>query len=209
MKDEGCMRHSMKMLLLFIVAMFGFFPLRGEIQLVTLNWKTGVCKSECIRHLEKQLRAIPLISEIQINEGAGQAQLKLKPNSSFTYEPFRMAMESIGISITHLDLVVRGQISSQGQDYVLLSTGDNTAFTLINPIVPERDNYIVQYNTVPGNKKLTPNLIKQLEEGRKAKELATIQGQLLFPENSPPLLLIIQHIKFGPPESQTKIPRSG
>jgi hypothetical protein len=170
---------------------------RGEIQQATLSWSPGICKTECIRNLEKELRLIPSVSEVDINQSSGQAGITFKPNTPFTYHPFEEAMKANGLSILSFRLRVKGEISSQGQDFVLISAGDNTAFTLINPIVPERDSYIVQYNIKEKSSKLTPTLIKQIEEGRKLNESATIEGPLLFPERSPPLLLVIEAVKFG------------
>jgi len=180
--------------------------LRGEIQQATLSWTPGLCKTECIRNLEKELRMISSVKEVRLNDSAGQASILFKSNIPFSMSAFEEAMRSNGLSIISFRLRVKGEIVSQGPDYVLISSGDNTSFTLINPIVPERDNYIVQYNISSKSPKLSPTLIKQIEDNRNLNEAATIEGPLLFPERAPPLLLVIESAQFGtskPPKAST------
>lgn len=187
--------NLLKKLLLLTLTLFWSHSLHAEIQQISINWASGLCKTECIKSLEREFHQIPGVSNVQINGSAGLANIKLKPGTPFAFQPFNQAMQLSGLSITSIRLSVRGQISDQGQDYILISSGDNTSFTLINPVVPERDNTIIQYGV--SKNKLTPAIIKQLEEGKKLNETAIIDGPLLFPERSPPLLLVIEQVRFG------------
>lgn len=196
------MRFFKSSIFLLVVMLLGINRINAEIQEVSLTWTAGLCHAQCIKNLEMQFRRIPSVQEVQINEGAGKATLKLKKNMPYSFAPFNQAMELVGLSIIDIRVIATGQISNVGQDFVLISTGDNTTFTLINPIIPERSGYVVQYNAGAVNRKLSPAMVQQMEDAKKSKQIATIQGPLFFPERSPPNLLVIEQIRFNNPGQQ-------
>ncbi len=169
--------------------------LSASIESISLTWLASVCRLECARNLDKQFHAIPAVNNVQINQDAGKAIMTLKPNAPFTFAPFNAAMEMVGLSIHDIRIIVKGSISRQGDEYLLISSGDNTPFVLVNPVVPQ-PGYVVQYNALAANRKLTPALLDQLEKARDARQVVTIEGPLFMPERSPPLMLVIEQIRF-------------
>lgn len=188
-------KKSWFVFLAFFFCLFG--NVSAEIQQVTITWTANLCRSECLRNLHDQLQNIPSVRDVRINEGAGKAFIFLKPNAPFSFAPFNQAMQLVGLSIVDIRVRAKGPIVNQGQDFILLSSGDNTPLTLINPVIPERNNYVVQYNAGAVNRRLSPTNIKKLEDARKSREIATIEGPLFLPERSPPLLLVIEQISFS------------
>lgn len=171
--------------------------LQAEIQQVTISWTANLCRTECVKNLYTQLGSIPSVKEVRINQGAGKAFIFLKPNAPFSFAPFNAAMQMVGLSIIDIRVRAKGPIVNQGQDYILLSSGDNTPFTLINPVIPERNDYVVQYNAGAVNRRLSPSNVQKFEDAKKSREIATIEGPLFLPERSPPILLVVEQVSFS------------
>src|SRR5262245_15811121 len=126
------MKYIIFALIIWSVAVF------AEIEQVTISWTPGLCLTQCEKVMQQQLSAIPSVEEIKINQPAGRAYIKLKPGTAFSFAPYNTAMRLIGLSIQEIRVTVTGQILSQGSNYVIKSSGDNTTFILVNPIVPSR-----------------------------------------------------------------------
>lgn len=169
--------------------------LKAEIQEVTISWTAQECLGSCAKGLYDQFRKIHGVSEISINQSAGQASLRWEPNASFSYQPVQVAMQLMGLAINNIKVRVRGTIRNDSPtSFRLVSIGDSTSFTLAATPPPVKNQYVEQYNAQ--NRTLPKEMIQQLFEAQINDQIATISGPLFAPWRSPPLYLVIEKIQF-------------
>ena len=183
----------------FILLMIGFvyIPLFGEIQHVIITWTPMECQAKCLEGLNTQFAKIQGVSEVSINQSAGQVTLKWKPNIPFSFSPVNIAMEMIGLTINDIRISVHGTLRHDPTHVSLTSIGDNTRFDLLNPVTPETSRQAAQFNI--GARGLKPELRQKLLEGESNHQEATIEGPLFMPERSPPLELVVDKLQFSKP----------
>lgn len=181
----------MRTLLLFLIF---FTSLKAEVQQVTLVWQPGLCAVSCVKELDKQLTRVPGVAKVDINEGSGRAYLTWKPDAPFSFQPLNAAVRYVGIRVNDIHLKVRGRVMQEGNQIKLISSGDNTSFTLLNPVVPQQRQYVVQYN--PEVRKLSPQTQADLVEAQKNDWMVTIEGPFFEPYRSPPNMLVVEQMNI-------------
>ena len=179
------------MRIILAISLF-FATLSAEVQQVTLIWQPGLCAAPCVKELTKQLYKIPGVAQVNINESIGRAFIVWKPDAFFAFQPLNAAARYVGIRVDQIHLKVKGRIGMESGQVRLISSGDNTAFTLLNPLVPTARQYTVQWN--PSTRKLSPELQAELLETQKNNWTVTIEGTFYEPYRSPPNLLIVEQL---------------
>lgn len=174
--------------------------LYAEVEQVIVTWVSMECQTTCITQLRYQFQKIPGVQDVAINPG--RAEIKWKPNVPFSFSPINVAMELLGITINDIRVRAHGTLSHGQTNVTLTSIGDHTRFDLLNPVVPEISGQAAEYNI--GARYLRPALRQKLVEAEKDGLEATIEGPLLFPERSPPLELVVDHVSFKKPEKPKK-----
>lgn len=176
------------------------FSLDAEISKVSVKWlNPTICAETCINDMAKQLGNMNGAAEIILDQGGGQADIRWKPKSPFSFAPINTAMRLVGPSINNVHISVRGVISHSGSTFTLESLGDNTRFLLIGPTTPSMHQYTVMHNT--DNRPISNEMKARLLEAEKNFEIVEIDGPLLDPWRYPALYLIIEQarpISLGP-----------
>lgn len=186
----------LKIYLFFVIMTLSFSNLKlfAEVEKITIRWTAMECDNICMPHLDQQFKKIPGVSEITMNPG--QAEIKWKANAPFYLPSIKIAMQMIGLYMTDLRVKVRGIIKHSPTDVYLISSGDNTEFNLLNPVIPDPQRQAPQYNRAA--RALTPELRQKLLEAEARQQIAIIEGPIFMPERSPPdpLALVVDQIKF-------------
>jgi hypothetical protein len=129
-----------KWLSLFIL---GLMPsLNGSVEEIVIKWNAFTCDNVCVPGIEMNLNSIKRIDNLKINARSGVAVMTWDPNYPFIYEPFRLAMSAAGVRINDIRLTVKGRITSDSENFYLISNGDLAKFWLIGPIKVQEDRYI-------------------------------------------------------------------
>jgi len=169
--------------------------LHSEIEFVTITWNPMLCKGSCPALLEKQFKKIPGIAEYNIDQAAGQATLKWKPNVPYSFGPINTAMRMVGPSIKNIRLRVHGSIQHTKDNVYLISRGDNTRLSLINPVIPDPKGQSVQYNLA--GRTLTPAMRQQFLDAEAKNQIATVEGPLFMTERHySPEVLVVDQVSF-------------
>lgn len=192
--------HKGTALLVCALSLFLAKPLYGEIQWVSIQWTAGLCRESCVKGLNGQFSRIDGVSEIRINQDAGQATLIWKPNAPFLYTQVRNAMAMIGLYVRSMRIKVRGTLIHDRNTVVLVSLGDNTRFVLRGPITPSPDRMVQKYSMY--SHPLSAELSGELLDVERAKKLIIIEGPLFEPERAPPLQLIVERKQVVEPETR-------
>ncbi len=187
----GCSKFSV---LFGILAIIVSFSLNGEIQKLQVKWQAPSCSTGCAQLMIKQFQAIPGVAQVYMNQPAGQMDLRWKPNYPFSFTPINNAMAMVGLSYTEVRIRVRGYLQVSGNNYSVVSLGDNTPFVLLAPAQAQQGRYVIEYNIA--SHQLTPYLIAQLQQGIQDNRVAVVEGPLFQPERSPPLYLVIQQLNY-------------
>jgi len=187
--------------LFFFLFFSAFGSLAAEVESVTVTWTALHCKKTCIDLLQKQFSKIHGVQEILFNQNAGQVVLKWKKNEPFSFSPVNVAMELVGLTINDIRVRVKGKLQHTSRDVILVSTGDNTRFYLLNPVKGAKNSSSMEFNT--SARQLQPELRKKLLDAEVADQIATIDGPLLFPERSPPLTLVVDRLSLANPEEES------
>lgn len=175
-----------------------FSSLQAEIEKVTIRWTALLCKGACPRLLEKEFRKINGVKEIAIDQGGGQLTLTWKEKIPFQYTSVNTAMHMVGLSIRDIRIRVKGSIKHTGDNFYIVSEGDNTRFDLLNPVIPNPGGQAAEFNA--SARKLTPALRQQLLQGEVEKQIATIEGPVFMPERmTVPTQIIIDQLSFNSP----------
>lgn len=190
---------KLKKIITIFMLSFGLIqikPLHAEIQEVTITWTAQECLGSCAQGLYAQFKKIPAVSEININQSAGRATLKWRPNAPFSYQSIDTAMRLIGLYINNIKVSVRGTVVHDSPTtFRVLSIGDHSSFTLLSVPTAAPNQYVVQNNVQ--NRTLPPSTINQLLQAQQNNQTVTVSGPLFEPWRSPPVYLIIEHISFS------------
>lgn len=198
-------RKSIFSCLLFCGSIYS--SLQAEIESITIKWTALECQQSCIAGLEKQFRNINGVADVVMNQPAGMATLRWKPDVALTFPPINTAMSMIGLSINILRVKVRGTISHDAKTVTLNSLGDNTRFLLMSPVTPKRYEMVEEFN--PETHVLTPAQREQFLRAQDADQIAIVEGPIFEPERSPPLKIIVENVKFVQAEGATASGVSG
>lgn len=182
---------------ILLILSLASMQLTAEVQEVILIWQPGLCGPKCVEALYKQLGKIGGLDKMAIDEGQGRASLIWKTNAPFAFQPINNAVRMVGIRVNDLRLKVTGSIVQNGNQLKLISRGDNTAFNLINPLVPQQNRYSTPRSIF--NRQLSPETTATLLDLMKNKQIVTIEGQFFEPYRSPPINLVVENIKVEPP----------
>lgn len=162
----------------------------SEIKVISFNWTPGLCPQNCEVELERQLRTVPEIENVVINQNGGR--ISWKPDLQFSFVPINQASRMTGIRILTTRIKVKGKIEESMGNFYIVSSGDNTRIQLLGPIEASVDRYVIQQNI--DSHPLTPNIRAQLMEAEKKKQLVSIDGPLFEPERIIILAMIIENI---------------
>jgi hypothetical protein len=178
--------------------------LYAEIESITIKWTPLLCQQSCIAGLERQFRNINGVADVEMNQSAGQAVLRWKPDVQLTFVPINNAMQMIGLSINDLRVKVRGSISHDARTVTLNSLGDNTRFLMMSVVTPKTIEMSEQFN--PQTHILSPAQRDEFLEAQSADQVAVVEGPIFEPERSPPLKIIVEKVKFLKPEEPIQSP---
>lgn len=167
--------------------------LHSEIEQIRIKWNSSVCQESCLRKLENQFQSLPELTGMTINGNEGEAILTWKPDAPFSYIPIEVAISRIGFGIDEIQMTIKGKISHERGNPILISSGDNTRFNLLGTPEIKPNRYIEQNS--PFNRPLTLEMNSILKDAESNKKVLTISGPLFQPENSPPLYLIVESIR--------------
>jgi hypothetical protein len=183
------------MIKLFACLALFFFctsTVHAEIQTVTVRWTSGLCDKGCSDKVGASLRKLKGADQVTINQGSGSASIKWKKNIPFNFYDVNVAMRVVGPRIRDVRMQVSGHIVQDGKNYYLVSTGDNSRFTLLGPVQASTHQYSIQYN--PAVHPLTAEMIALLQKAEKANVEVTIDGPLFEPHRAPPMYFIIENL---------------
>ena len=198
-------RNTILACIIFCESSYSF--LQAEIESITIKWTPLLCQQSCIAGLEKQFRNINGVADVVMNQPAGMATLRWKPDVALTFPPINTAMSMIGLSINDLRVKVRGTISHDAKTVTLNSLGDNTRFLLMSPVTPKRFEMAEEFN--PATHILSPSQRDQFLQAQDADQVAIVEGPIFEPERSPPLKLVVGNVKFIKAEGATASGVSG
>ena len=173
--------------------------LQAEVEQIEIRWNAFKCLDTCVPLIQRNLLAIKHVTNLQINARSGTAVMGWNPNYPFTYEPFRLASSAAGIHIDDVRIRVRGTIAHDGDNFYLVSDGDDARFLLIGPLRPESGRYIPNYSLA--TRPLSGTVKEQLLEAEKNQFTVVISGPLYLPRRYP-RTLITEQIKVNVKESQ-------
>ncbi len=173
---------------------------KAEIESVVVRWDPLSCQESCIKQLDKEFRKIPGVVEVSV--GAGEASLKYRKNSPFSFTPLKYALATIGLNSRNVRVRIRGTLHHTDKAVTLVSDGDNTSFTLINPVVPDMHGQSAQYNL--DARQLQPALRQKLLDAEAEKQTATIEGPLYRPQRESELRLVVEQSSFTKPKADSK-----
>ena len=173
--------------------------LPAEVEQIEIRWNAFKCLDTCVPLIQRNLLAIKHVTNLQINARSGTAVMGWNPNYPFTYEPFRLASSATGIHIDDVRIRVRGTIAHDGDNFYLVSDGDDARFLLIGPLRPESGRYIPNYSLA--TRPLSVTVKEQLLEAEKNQFTVVISGPLYLPRRYP-RTLITEQIKVNVKESQ-------
>jgi len=175
-------------------------PLFADLPLIRLQYQQGVEFPSSYALLEKQLKAIPQILDVQLDQNTAVASIRWKPNVPFSFSQINLASRSAGANLDNVLVTVRGTVEEVGTSYQIRSLGDNTIFKLLGP-----------YETGPGQvaarettqgRKLTPEQKQKLQAAQAENLVITVTGSLLNPTRYLELYLDIEKISL--PTSREK-----
>ncbi len=172
----------------------------AEIQKILITWTVASCLPGCESLLDKNFRQVRGVTDIKVNRGAGEAIILWRPDTAFAFSSIDTALRMVGLDPNTIRMQVRGTIRQQGQNIVLISSGDGTPFYLLNPVTPS----VTQYTETESvyNRQLDPQTRQQLLDAAAAQQKVVIEGPLFQPERSPPLFLVIASAKVEPLEEE-------
>lgn len=170
----------------------------AEIQRVNVQWTAPLCQDSCVRGLRDQFLRQSGIADVDINQAAGQATLRWKPNIPFTYTAIHNAMSMIGLHINTLRVMAKGYISHDSNSVRLTSSGDGTVFVLLSVIQPSPTDYVQKYNVA--THQLSDFERDNLIQFEQNNQEVSIDGPLFEPWRSPPMALQLIVEKIQPVE---------
>lgn len=173
--------------------------LHAEIEKVVIKWTPQLCTDSCVKGIYHYMKGVDSIAEIKVNKEAGQADIRWKPQASFSYFTVNQPMQMVGLYVKDMRLRVRGTIVQTKMNMKLISLGDNTSFTLLSPIQPSGVN-MPQVNN-PESHYLMPEVRQKLLDAEANHQVVTIEGPLFEGWRSPPLLLIVEQLHISKPPS--------
>lgn len=176
---------------------------QAEIQKINITWTQLLCNTQtCIGLLEKEFRKVPGIEEFTINQSAGQAEIKWKPNARFSFSDVNVPMRLVGLSIRDIHIKVRGTLTHDAKTVTITSIGDGTRFQLLNPVISQPGKQAPVFNLAA--RQLAPELYQKLVAGETQKMIATVEGQIFMPGRSPASQIVVEHLEFTKPEEPSQ-----
>lgn len=169
-------------------------PSQAEILDVRVTWTAAECQARCNQLLQAQFGRIYGVSSVQVNQQAGQADMKWKPKVIFSFQPIDAALRMVGPFPNDVRVKVRGKIQHDPANVKIISDGDGTSFYLLNPIIPVRNQFVIEDS--PFNRPLTPDMRNKLLDAQKNNQMVTIEGPLFEPYRSPPLRIIVESLNI-------------
>lgn len=183
------MSHLMRLAVVCAACFSGTF-LHAEIEKVSVIWQNpSICQDSCVKGLTKQFSALQGVADVEINQAAGQAILRWKPDVPFTFTAIHNAMAMIGLYIKEIRVSVSGTVSHTDQSVRLTSTTDGTPFVLLGPIQASPTQYVQQYSIA--THALSPDMRANLLQFEQDNQTITVDGPLFEPYRSPPAPLQI------------------
>ena len=173
-------------------------PLSGEIQQVSIHWRSGLYQGTCVQLVEKELNKINGVDQLTIDQVAGVATLSWNPKIPFQYTAINTAMRMVGLSMRDIRICVRGLIAHTEEAMFIVSDGDGTRFELIHPLGSDAQDIATKYNYQA--RKLQPALKQKLLNGEKNRQIATVEGPVFMAErNTLPTQIVVDQLNFALP----------
>jgi hypothetical protein len=183
-------------LIFFLSSFIGLLSLcsilNAEIEWITIRWTSSLCLDSCVKGLRARFSQIDGVADVYIDQAAGQAKLKWKPNKTFSYTPIHGAMAMIGLYIKDIHMKVHGTIMHDRQNVYLISSGDNTRFQLLGPVQVNTTGYSMQASAT--SHPLTNETKSLLLDVENKKGSVSIEGPLFQAWRAPPLYLITDQV---------------
>ncbi|CDZ80347.1 hypothetical protein BN1013_00857 [Candidatus Rubidus massiliensis] len=181
-------------ILLFLVCTSCLF---AEVETVVIRWwYSSACLGSCVRDIIKYFSRVYGVAEVSVQQTEGQISIRWKPYVTFEFLPMDTTMRLIGLSIREIRVKVQGTIEHDVDNIWLVSTGDNTRFMLINPIIPVKNQYVEEHN--PLNRGLNMELRNKFMDAQANGQYVTVEGRLFQPIRSPPLMLVVEKYTMTP-----------
>lgn len=157
--------------------------LQAEIHWIDTLWNPIPCIGNCPNLLEKRLREMRNVSEVQIYPQQGKARLVWQPGKPYSYFMVQSPFSWVGVDISQMAIGVSGRISSDSRGIYLTSTGDHTRFILLGNqaggVNPDPHNfYFVQGSTE--QYPLSPEMTEKLLRAAQTGDVVTVEGTLLM-----------------------------
>lgn len=178
----------MKKVFFWLVCLLVSSHLQGEIQDVTVMWRSALCDYRCVDALHKNFRQIRGVGSIAIDPPAGKAHLTYIPGAKFEFQPINYAMRRIGISLRDIRIRIRGTISHTGDTFFINSLGDTTRFALIGFPEASRQRYVVPFSRY--NRPLEGDVKRVLAMAAAEHRLVTIEGPIFEPYGTDMILVV-------------------
>lgn len=193
----------------FCMAALFLGELNGEIARVTIRWTPQLCQGNCTSDLLKYLNPISGNAETDVDLNSGQARLRWKPLSKFSFDSINNAMRMIGLRVREVRVKVRGTITHDSNTVTMTSIGDNTAFTLMSPVQPRSPNEaVVEFSTY--SHVLTEEIRQKLIYAQTTYQIVEIEGPMFMPTRSIAYnssYLIVDQLNFPNPPFKPYAPQ--
>ncbi|MBA3604012.1 MAG: hypothetical protein H0W50_10335 [Parachlamydiaceae bacterium] len=170
------------------------FPVRGEVERITVKWEPLVCKESCVQGIVRELVSVAGVAEIVINSDQGAANIRWKPRLPFSFTFISNAVGVIGPRILDARVQVRGTLLATNSAILLESLGDNTRFVLMSPAKQTFSGNVPQ-NSFETHI-LAPELRQQFMDGIRDSCVVTVKGPLLQWQQGG-LYLIVEEATFN------------
>lgn len=169
----------MKIPLLLIALIAVLSQLPAEIHSIKLKWNPYFCQAACNQSFSPILQGIPEVASVEYDANFGEAKLIWKPKAPFNFQAIDYAVRGFGLNIDNYNITVSGTITHSLDQFYLTSTGDNTRFKLLGPLIYEKNRYTI--NTSEYTHPLTQEVKSQLLEAEKKHAEVAIYGWLFEP----------------------------
>lgn len=187
---------------IFFLYLFLFFPcfLSAEIELLTVKWVPQQCAlPSCVENVISQFRRLSGTAELVVSQNDGQATVRWKPYSPFSYTSLIAAMSATGLRPREIRLRVRGTIVRSSNAFFLRSLGDNTMFVLLGPAQASMTKNIPQNSL--DSYPLSLEMQQQLLDAEQNFIVTVVEGPLFTALRQRDIYLIVNSLtlnRLGP-----------
>lgn len=180
--------------LIFIYLLLFSPLLHAEILEVFVSWNSYSCDQKCAEMIRNKFENMKQVESVNFNPSAGNIRLKWNPTSPFSYQIIKTQLQMVGVGLNELRVRARGRGVQAGKSVVLVSSGDNTRFTLISPLKARPEEYIALPDG--SNLELAPSLQEKVLTAAAEDKVIVVEGPIYQGHRSPPLYLITSRLQI-------------